>query len=117
MIVYNINVPQNDKGIQELEEYDEKMVNVKTFQLTEDEYLYLRKPGGLFSKFDKTFGTIIDVCEEEIITLDQLPDALVFTEKEINKNNDGLSALSKIRDSIVSAIEAKTFWEIDIFLE
>ena len=117
MIIYNINIPLNDKGISELEEYDEKMQNVMTYQLSENEYLYLRKPGGLFSKFDKAFGTIIDVCEEERLSQEQLNDALELTEKEIKKNDDGLDALTKIRQSLISAIEAKTFWEIDIFLE
>ena len=117
MIIYNINVPQNDMGIIEIDEFDEEMYNVKTFELTEDEYLFLRKPGGLFSKFDKTFGTIIDVCEEERIPLEQLPEALELTDKEFkNKSDVGVRALTKVRKSIISAIDAKTFWEIDIFL-
>ena len=34
MFVYYINVPLNEKGIEEFETYDEEMVNVKIFELT-----------------------------------------------------------------------------------
>ena len=33
MFVYYINVPINEKGVEELDTYDEEMKNVKTFEL------------------------------------------------------------------------------------
>ncbi|SDW58657.1 hypothetical protein SAMN05216391_11193 [Lachnospiraceae bacterium KHCPX20] len=119
MFVYYLNVPVNSEGVEEFESYSETMPDVKTFELTEEEYLFLRKPNGLFQKFDATFGTIIDVCEEERITFEQLPVALELTEYalKIAKDQHEKSAIEKMRDSLVLAIESETFMEIDIYVE
>ena len=118
MIVYRINIPLNEDGVREFEEYEKDTQNVKTFELSEEEYIYLRRPGGLFSKFDSVFGTIIDVCEEERIDSEYLTEALKLVDNELKKcNNEGCDAISKVKESIKLAIKAGTFWEIDVYLE
>lgn len=119
MFVYYINVPLNEEGIKEFETYDEKMLNVKTFELTQAEYETLRQPNGLFQKFDEKFGTIIDVCEEERIEKTNLSEALQYVNKLLAKHKNELTdnALEKVAESLNCAINAGTFWEIDIYLE
>ncbi len=119
MFVYYLNVPINDSGISEFEGYSEEMPNVRTFELTEKEYLFLKRPNGLFQKFDTEFGTIIDVCEEERLAFENLPKAIEYTEKAIKKASQEIeiSALSKVKDSLTLAKESGTFWEIDIYVE
>lgn len=117
MFVYYINVPMNEKGIKEFENYDEEMSNVKTFELTEDEYVSLRTgKDSLFSKFDEKLGTIIDVCEEERIDSKKLLEANELISDHKAKSDVEKSALEKVAASIKLAIDSKTFWEIDIFL-
>lgn len=119
MFVYYINVPLNEAGINEFENYDEVMKNVKTFELTKEEYEYLRKPKSLFQIYDEKFGTIIDVCEEERIGNENLEEALQYANKQFKKHKSELAdvALQKIIDSMECAIKSRTFWEIDIYLE
>ncbi len=118
MIVYYINVPLNEKGVIEFEQNDDNMPNVKSYNLTEDEYIALRKKGGLFDKFDDSFGTIIDICEEERINLEDIPKAIMIVEKYKQKTRDSitLEGAYKILESLNVALQSKTFWEIDIFL-
>ena len=71
MFLYYMNVPLNEMGINEFESYDEEMRNVRTFELTQEEYEALRQPKGLFERFDEKFGTIIDVCEEELLKMQE----------------------------------------------
>lgn len=119
MFVYYLNVPQNKVGIEEFESFDEEMPNVKTFELTQEEYEVLRQPKGLFQIFDEKFGTIIDVCEEERIDSDDLKEALQLAEKMLSKQKNDIAkdAYRKIVDSLECAVNAGTFWEIDIYLE
>ncbi len=117
MFVYFINVPMNEKGIEEFESYDEIMSNVKTFELTEGEYMALRVKGGLFAKFDKKFGTIIDVCEEERIDYEDIETAVDITNNHKPKNEIERGAIEVIKESLGLALNAHTFWEIDIYLE
>lgn len=119
MFVYYMNVPLNKDGIEEFERYDEKMPNVKTFELTQEEYEALRQPKGLFQIFDEKLGTIIDVCEEERIDNDNLREALQLANKMYNKNKNLIigKSVKKVIDSLECAINAGTFWEIDIYLE
>ncbi len=119
MFVYYINVPLNEVGIEEFDSYDEEMLNVKSFERTQEEYEVLRQPKGLFSIFDKKFGIIIDVCEEERIEKDNLREALQLANKIFDKHKNDITdkAVKKIIDSLKCAINAGTFWEIDIYLE
>ncbi len=117
MFVYYINVPTNEEGIKEFENYDEDMSNVKTFELTEDEYISLRAgEDALFGKFDEKLGTIIDVCEEERIDFDKLLEASDLISNHKSKTEIEKTALLKVSESIKLAIDSKTFWEIDVFL-
>lgn len=119
MFVYYMNVPLNKTGIEEFEGYDEEMPNVKTFELTQEEYDVLRQPKGLFHVFDEKFGIIIDVCEEERIDNEKLNEALQSANKMLNKQKSDIAdkAIKKVIDSLECAIKAGTFWEIDIYLE
>ena len=119
MFVYYINVPLNKTGIEEFECYDEEMPNVKTYELTKEEYEVLRQPKGLFQVFDDKFGTIIDVCEEERIDNENLNEALQSANKMLieQKNDVADRAIKKVIDSLECAIKVGTFWEIDIYLE
>nr|WP_027871452.1 hypothetical protein [[Eubacterium] cellulosolvens] len=117
MFVYYINVPLNIKGMREFEAYEDEMPNVKTFELTQEEYEYLRKTQGLFSEFDEKFGTIIDVCEEERISFDDLPEALCIAKEHLKKSKTGKCAIEKVIESLECAIESRSFWEIDIYLD
>lgn len=119
MFVYYINVPLNEEGVYEFEQYDEIMKNVRTFELSEEEYEYLRMPKGLFEIYDVKFGTFIDVCEEERIEKAGLHEALEYAKQMYTetKVEVGKSALCKVIESITCAIRAETFWEIDIYLE
>ncbi len=106
MFVFYMNVPLNETGINEFDNYDEEMHNVKTFELSQEEYESLRQPKGLFEKFDEKFGTIIDVCEEERIDKVNLAEALQLTNKllEKHKNETTDRALKKVIDSLECAI-------------
>ncbi len=116
MFVYYMNVPVNEKGIEEFESYDEEMANVKTFELTKKEYLSLRTGKDcLFNKIDEKFGTIIDECEEERIEFDNLAEAYELVSSHIPKTETEKTACAKVSESLKFAIDSKTFWEIDIF--
>lgn len=119
MFVYYMNVPLNSVGIEEFEGYDEELSNVKTFELTQEEYEALRQPKGLFQIFDEKFGIFIDVCEEERIDKDNLREALKNANKMYGKHKNDVTdkAIKKVIDSLECAINAGTFWEIDIYLE
>ena len=117
--VYFINVPLNDDGVHELESCNEELVNVHTFELTGDEYEVLSCKGGLFEQFNEKFGIIIDLCEEEIIELCQLKEAIGLTKEKINKSKNPLeiNACYIVLDSLVEAQKAKTYWEMDVYVE
>lgn len=119
MFVYYLNVPLNKRGIEEFDSYDEKMINVKTIELSAEEYSSLRAKGGLFDRFDSEFGTLIDVCEEERIANEQLPMAISLTEKKIKKVTTGSeqTGCQKVLEALKTAIDSETFLEIDIYLE
>ncbi len=118
MHVYYMNVPKNEKGIDEFENYDETMANVETFELTEEEFesLFFGKDC-LFKKFDKSFGTIIDYCEEERIEPEDIADAYEMACKYKARSEVEKSALKKVIDSLKLAKDSKTFWEMDIYTE
>ncbi len=105
MFVYYINVPLNKNGIEEFEHCEEEMPNVKTFELTKEEYEVLRQPKSLFQRFDEKFGIIIDICEEERIDNDNLSDALKIVNTMLAKHKSEVAdkALRKVADSIKEA--------------
>ncbi len=119
MFLFYINVPLNEEGIKEFESYSEKMDHVKTYELFSSDYALLRKSGGLFDSFDKELGTIIDYCEEERIEYDQLDLAIHLVQKYSKKSicDQEKKACDLILESLKTAKESGTFWEIDIMLE
>jgi hypothetical protein len=108
----------NEKGILEFESYDDEMQNVKTFELSEEEYGLLRKKGGLFDRFDAELGTIISLCEEERIEYENLDKAIELVKKYCKKHLEEkeAKACEMILESLNEASKSGTFWEIDIFL-
>ncbi len=117
MFVYFINVPLNKDGMNEFELYEDEMPNVKTFELTEEDYNVLRKPNGLFSKIDGEVGTIIDICEEERIEIENIPKAIAIVKKYKSKDENEKNACKIVLESLQLAYESQTFWEIDIYLK
>ncbi len=115
--VYYMNVPRNEKGMDEIEYLDETMANVETFELTEEEFesLFFGKDS-LFTKFDKSFGTIINYCEEDEIKPEDIADAYEMACKHKAKSEIEKKALNKVIDSLKLAKDSKTFWEIEIYL-
>lgn len=118
MFAYFINIPTNEKGIHELESFDPDMANVRSFELYEEDYLFLINKNGLFSTFNDKLGTLIDECEEEIINMDQINEAIDITNLFIKKTDIPYekSLYNKILRSLEIAKSSNTFWEIDIFL-
>ena len=57
---HQILVPNDKAKVEAANGYAEEMEDVKIFTLSQAEYYDLRKTGGMFDLFDKTFGTIID---------------------------------------------------------
>ena len=117
MYVYYLNVPLNEKGIREFETYDEIGANVKTFELTEEEFTSLFRRGKLFDILDKKYDTIIDRCEEERIEFKDLADAVLTVEQYLQKVKDPIekSATKKVLESLKLALDSNTFWEIDVY--
>lgn len=118
MYKYYINVPINQQGVEEFESYSEVSQNIKTYELTENEFDVLRKKNGLFSIFKKELGTIIDYCEEERIECEQLDYAIALTSNYLDKviersEKDVCVALLEL---LKTAKASGTFLEIDIFL-
>ena len=119
MYAYYMNVPLNEKGIWELENYDEKAENVQTFELNEEQFIALRKRNSLFDEIDKAFGTIIDMCEEEVIENCQLDEAISIVTNFMKKHKGNKveeDACNIVLESLLKAKEAGTYWEIDIFI-
>ena len=116
--MYYMNVPLNNKGIKEFDNYDDSMPNVRTFELTKNEFMSLWKTGSLFDVFDKKFDIIIDHSEEERIELENLSEAITVTKNFLKKAKDPIekAASQKVLESLELALKSKTFWEIDIFL-
>ena len=118
MFLYYINVPLNRLGIQEFENYQEGMPNVRTFKLSELEYNQLRKQNGLFDKFHKAFGIIIARCEDERLNLEDIPRAIRIAENQLKKAADEAEVYGcqTILYSLRTALEAQTFWDINVSL-
>ena len=119
MFVYYINVPLNYEGVEEFEAYDEEMKNVKTYELSENEYRVLRKKRGLFDLFDEKLGTIMDVCEEERSSLNQIPESIIIVQDYMKKvkNQAEIDICNTVLEALQTALKAGTFCEIDIYLE
>lgn len=119
MFVYYINVPMNQKGIDEFENYESEMPNVQSAELTEDEFYFLRKQNGLFSRFDDECGTIIDTCEEERIEFEYLDNAIQATKDFLKQTSDEKEKklFNKILELLNLAKNSNTFFEIDSYVE
>lgn len=119
MYLFCMNVPMNQAGIEEYENYEEDMKNVKTFELSENEFNIANKKGGLFKKFNEAFGIIIDYSEEERIEREDLNEAILIAEKEKShaESQDEITTMDKVIDSLRYAKECETFWEIEVFLK
>lgn len=110
---HKIAVPNNKAKIETADGYAEEMEDVKIFMLSQEEHDDLRKIGGLFELFDKTFGTIIDDCEEDRLSSDQVIQALEiarrFREEQASSTASGLD---KVIHSLEYAKKIGAFWAI-----
>lgn len=87
---------------------------VKVFTLSQEEYDELRRDGGLFDLFDDTFGTIIDDCEEDRLSSDQVIQAVELTKSFLKADySNRTSGAAKVLESLVYAEQRGVFWEID----
>lgn len=110
---HQIIVPNNKAKVETADGYAEEMDDVKVFTLSQAEYDNLRKIGGLFELFDKTFGTIIDDCEEDRLSYDQVIQALEMTRRfENNQTPNATSGLDIVIQSLEYAKSIGVFWEI-----
>lgn len=110
---HHIMVPNHKSGIGEAVAYEDEMEDVKIFALSQEEYDELRREGGLFDLFDRTFGTIIDDCEEDRLSCVQVAQALEIT-KRVKENQPPIitSGLDKVIQSLEYAKRIGVFWEI-----
>ena len=110
---HQIMVPNNKSKVEAADGYAEETEDVKIFTLSQAEYDYLRKTGGLFELFDKNFGTIIDDCEEDRLSYDQVVQALEITRRfENDQTPNTTPGLDIVIQSLEYAKSIGVFWEI-----
>lgn len=99
---HDMIVPNQKSRIEGAAGYADEMEDVKVFTLSQKEYDELRREGGLFDLFDCTFGTIIDDCEEDGLSYNQVAQALEMTkqfkDKQTSINTSGL-------DKVIQSLE------------
>ena len=100
----HLNVPLNQQGIIEHETDDLEMPNVDSFWLSPEEYDVLCP---VFTKWNKMFDIIIDICEEETLGAEYTREAMEILEKHISESNDSqfLSATAKLKEALAKAVE------------
>ena len=110
---HKIMVPNHKSKVDAAASYAEEMEDVKTFALSQEEYDELRQEGGLFDLFDSTFGTIIDDCEEDRLSFDQVIQALEMALRFANDQTSGMTpGLDIVIQSLEYAKRTGVFWEI-----
>ena len=110
---HKIMVPNHKSNVVTTVSYAEEMEDVSVFTLSQEEYDELRQEGGLFDLFDSTFGTIIDDCEEDRLSFDQVIQALEMTLRFANDPTSSIApGLDKVIQSLEHAKRIGTFWEI-----
>ena len=110
---HQIMVPNSKVKIEAADGYAQEMEDVKIFMLTQEEYDNLRKKGGLFELFDMNFGTIIDDCEEDRLSYDQVIQALEIIRRFKDDQASSIaSGLDKVIQSLEYAKRIGVFWEI-----
>ncbi|MBR2287077.1 MAG: hypothetical protein IJ865_02470 [Clostridia bacterium] len=110
---HQIMVPNHKSKIDAADGYADEMADVTVFTLSQEEYDALRQEGGIFDLFDHTFGTVIDDCEEDRLTYDQVIQALELT-RHCKRNQSSMltSGLDKVTLSLEYAKQVGVFWEI-----
>jgi len=108
---HRIIVPNVKEVVDNAVGYFDELSNVKTFDLSQEEFDDLRKEGGLFDAFDEAFGTIIDDCEEDRIESNEIPQAISVVENFIEEGTCG-SGVQIVWQSLKYAEERGVFWEI-----
>ena len=110
---HEIMVPNHKSNVDAATGYAEEMKDVKVFTLSQEEYDELRRKDGLFDLFDSTFGTIIDDCEEDRLSFDQVTQALEMTLRFANDQTSGMTpSLDKVIQSLEYAKRIGVFWKI-----
>lgn len=88
---HKIMVPNHKSNADAATGYAEEMEDVKVFTLSQEEYDELRREGGLFDLFDITFGTIIDDCEEDRSSFEQVIQAFEMTLRFANGQTSSIT--------------------------
>jgi|GEM_PF-1933728 len=110
---HKIMVPNHKVKIEAADGYVEEIEDVKVFSLSQEEYDELRREGGLFDIFDSSFGTIIDDCEEDRLSSDQVRQAIELTKKFLEGNaSNSATGLGRVLESLMYADTIGVFWEI-----
>lgn len=108
----SLNVPLNEKGIEELDlGYDK--VDVYHIRLSEEEANSLWK---LFFALNEAFEILIDMAEEEILPFECLEKALCIAKSHLDTATDPIEkeATKKVIHAIEIAIKAKTYVEFSL---
>ena len=100
-----LNVPLNEKGIEEHDTFDPDMPNVFTVILSDDEYYAIDNV--VFTEWNKKFNIIIDIFEEETLEAEHTREAMEILDKHISESNDSqfLSAAGKLNEALAKAVE------------
>lgn len=99
-----LNVPLNEIGMKEHENFDIDMHNVYTIILTETEYDLL---DDVFDDWNNKFNILIDIFEEETLSANNTYEAMEILKQHISKNKNPhfLSAAKKLNQALSKSIE------------
>lgn len=102
-----LSVPRNTDGMRSLEINMDDPENVVEWELTDSENSSL---AGTYYDINDRIGTIIDYCEDEIIALDGVPDAMDVVSLNLDKTDDVTlqMALRKLGNALELALECGT---------
>ena len=115
---YEINVPQQ-KNVFPGASYEQEMTDTDMFLLTDAEYDFLRHNSGIFDSFDKSFGTIIDDCEEDRIEDHYIEEAIILVDDYCKKHEENKNhpAILKLYKALKLAYSRNVFLEFDNTIE
>lgn len=94
-----LNVPLNEEGIKEHDNFDEDMKNIFTIELSEEEYGML---SDVFYEFNQNFNIIIDIFEEETLEPHNIDTAIKIAKKHLS--NDKNSAFNISCEKLLNAL-------------
>lgn len=111
---HKVIVPKNAEIVRNADGYFESLADASEFVFSQEEYDALRKSGGVYDSFDKTFGTIIADCEEDRIEATDIERAWNTVKLFLEKTTDTTeaTALQKLEEALLVAKERRVFCEL-----